>query len=246
MSAPAAPAPACSIATGRLLGRRPSAISHLARAGRYRRAVERRHLARRLRQRSRGRCAQPASTPQHVARHRLRRHLLAGRASGRDGAPSAGRPVRRSASATSSSGWIIAPPIRRGGSTPTGHRVLRYVGGTISPEMETPKLLWLQRTCPEIFDAAWQFFDLTDFLTWRPPAAWRAPSARSPANGPISRMSSAGTPSYFRASGSARWPTRALPGSARESSTGTPLGAADGAAAAEELGLQPGTPSAPA
>jgi D-ribulokinase len=48
-----------------------------------------------------------------------------------------------------------------------GHRVLDYVGGTISPEMETPKLAWLAKHQSASFDAAWQFFDLADFLTWR-------------------------------------------------------------------------------
>jgi len=49
----------------------------------------------------------------------------------------------------------------------TGHDVHKYVGGRISPEMETPKLLWLYENKRAVFDSAWQFMDLTDFLTWR-------------------------------------------------------------------------------
>lgn len=45
--------------------------------------------------------------------------------------------------------------------------VLRYVGGQISPEMETPKLLWLKRHLPDSFSRAAHFFDLADYLTFR-------------------------------------------------------------------------------
>jgi D-ribulokinase len=48
-----------------------------------------------------------------------------------------------------------------------GHEVLRYVGGAISPEMQSPKLLWLARHAPETFARAGHFLDLTDFLTYR-------------------------------------------------------------------------------
>jgi D-ribulokinase len=45
--------------------------------------------------------------------------------------------------------------------------VLRYVGGSISPEMEVPKLLWLKRHLRESFDRAGHFFDLADYLAFR-------------------------------------------------------------------------------
>lgn len=47
------------------------------------------------------------------------------------------------------------------------HPVLRYVGGRISPEMETPKLLWLKRHLPQSYAKAAHFFDLADYMTWR-------------------------------------------------------------------------------
>src|ERR1700736_5829927 len=45
--------------------------------------------------------------------------------------------------------------------------VLRYVGGSISPEMEIPKLLWLKRYLPSTYYAAGHFFDLADYLSFR-------------------------------------------------------------------------------
>jgi FGGY-family pentulose kinase len=51
--------------------------------------------------------------------------------------------------------------------TATRHRVLDFIGGTMSPEMETPKLMWLKRNLPETWVRAGKFFDLADFLTWK-------------------------------------------------------------------------------
>jgi FGGY-family pentulose kinase len=49
----------------------------------------------------------------------------------------------------------------------TGHRVLDFVGGAMSPEMEMPKLLWLKRREPSRWLRYRHALDLTDFLTWR-------------------------------------------------------------------------------
>lgn len=49
----------------------------------------------------------------------------------------------------------------------TGDDVLRHVGGVISPEMETPKLLWLKQHLPATYRDAGHFFDLADYLSYR-------------------------------------------------------------------------------
>lgn len=51
--------------------------------------------------------------------------------------------------------------------TASGHEVLDYVGGVMSPEMQVPKLMWLKRYLPESWRNARHFFDLADFLAFR-------------------------------------------------------------------------------
>ena len=127
----------------------------------------------------------------------------------------------------------------------TGHDVLKFVGGRISPEMETPKLLWLLENRPQVFAAAWQFFDLTDFLTWR-------------ATGDLSRSTCTVTCKWTYLAHERRWDESyfrtvglgvlADEGFARIGQTvvdpGTPLGNGLMANAAAELGLRAGTPVA--
>jgi FGGY-family pentulose kinase len=47
------------------------------------------------------------------------------------------------------------------------HDVLRYVGGRLSPEMETPKLKWLKSHLPQTWERAGKFLDLADYLVYR-------------------------------------------------------------------------------
>src|SRR5438876_2125565 len=49
--------------------------------------------------------------------------------------------------------------------------VLRYVGGSISPEMEIPRLLGLKRHLPSTYRSAGHFFDLADYLSFRATAS---------------------------------------------------------------------------
>lgn len=125
----------------------------------------------------------------------------------------------------------------------TGHDVLKYVGGRISPEMETPKLLWLKEERPEVFNRARQFFDLADFLTWK-------------STGDLSRSTCTVTCKWTYLAHDRRWdPTYfqqiGLGELADENfvrigtnivDPGTPLGQGLTVAAAADLGLVPGTP----
>jgi len=127
----------------------------------------------------------------------------------------------------------------------TRHPVLQYVGGTISPEMETPKLLWLKENRPQIFAAARHFFDLADYLTWR-------------ATGDLARSVCTVTCKWTYLAHEKRWDADyfrqiGLAELAEEDfarigqrivDPGTPCGDGLTAAAAEEMGLPVGTPVA--
>ncbi|MER8922240.1 FGGY-family carbohydrate kinase [Mesorhizobium sp. M0802] len=125
------------------------------------------------------------------------------------------------------------------------HAVLDYVGGTISPEMETPKLLWLRENLPATFDAAEHFFDLTDYLTWRSTGSLARSICTLTCKWTYLGHERRWDDAYFRAiglgaladEGFARIGTEIVEG-------GTALAQGLTGAAAADLGLLPGTPVA--
>lgn len=124
-----------------------------------------------------------------------------------------------------------------------GHRVLDYVGGVISPEMETPKLLWLKEELPSVYGAAWQFLDLADFLTWRASGSLSRSVCTVTCKWTYLAHENRWDDAYFRAIGLG---DLAEQGFARIGTqivgAGEPLAAGLTDAAATELGLLPGTP----
>ncbi len=131
------------------------------------------------------------------------------------------------------------------------HDVLRYVGGRVSPEMQTPKLLWLKQNMPDAWSKTAHFMDLPDYLTWR----CTGDTTRSlcttvckwtylghEVNGEKQTGISGWDADYFRAiglgdladEGFVRIGERVRP-------MGEPIGKGLTAAAAAELGLTPGT-----
>ena len=127
----------------------------------------------------------------------------------------------------------------------TGHDVLKYVGGRISPEMETPKLLWLLEHRPAVFAAAWQFLDLTDYLTWRATGDLARSTCTVTCKWTYLAHEQRWDESYFRAVGLG---VLADEGFARigqqVAAPGTPRGRGLTVDAAAELGLEAGTPVA--
>lgn len=121
--------------------------------------------------------------------------------------------------------------------------VLRYVGGSISPEMEIPKILWLKRHLRGSFERAGHFFDLADYLAYR-------------ASGSIARSTCTVTCKWNYLAHEQRWSALYFQRVGLEElvadkyvkigtdivAPGTPLGSGLTEAAARNFGLKAGTP----
>ena len=129
----------------------------------------------------------------------------------------------------------------------TGHAVLRHVGGIISPEMETPKLLWLKEHLPESYAAARQVFDLADYLTWRASGDTARSICTVTCKWTYLAHDDGWDDGYFREVGLAELieDNYARIGN-RIVEPGTALGGGLSPEAATDLGLKPGTPVAAA
>ena len=127
----------------------------------------------------------------------------------------------------------------------TGHEVLRYVGGKISPEMETPKLLWLKENKPAHFARTAHFFDLADYLTWRASGSLARSSCTLACKWTYLAHERRWADDFFHAIGLGELTAN---GHARIGTDivepGAALGQGLSAAAAGDFGLAPGTPVA--
>jgi FGGY-family pentulose kinase len=135
----------------------------------------------------------------------------------------------------------------------TRHEVLRYVGGVVSPEMQTPKLLWLKEHLPASWSRAARFLDLPDFLVYRATGAdvrslcttvckWTYVAGPQPAPGAPDERG--WRRDFFERVGLG---DLASEGFARIGTRVRPMGERAGVLTAEsarELGLAPGTPVA--
>ena len=125
----------------------------------------------------------------------------------------------------------------------TGHHVLDYVGGRVSPEMQTPKLLWLKENLPEYFASAGQFFDLVDFLTWSATGSLTRSACTVACKWTYLAHEDSWDSSYFRQIGLGELADEDYARIGQQiAAPGTPLGNGLTNAAAQALGLRPGTP----
>jgi D-ribulokinase len=121
--------------------------------------------------------------------------------------------------------------------------VLRYVGGSISPEMEIPKLLWLKRHLPSSYNKAGHFFDLADYLSFRATESTARSICTLACKWNFLAHEQRWSDSYFERIGLADLASDAYAKIGTEIvAPGTPLGRGLSHSAARELGLLEGTP----
>jgi D-ribulokinase len=121
--------------------------------------------------------------------------------------------------------------------------VLRYVGGSISPEMEIPKLLWLKRHLRRSFDGAGHFFDLADYLSFRATGSPARSTCTVTCKWNYLAHEKSWSAPYFQRVGLEEFVADKYRRIGTEIvAPGTPVGAGLSEQAARDLGLNPGTP----
>jgi D-ribulokinase len=121
--------------------------------------------------------------------------------------------------------------------------VLRYVGGSISPEMEIPKLLWLKRHLPSTYRSAGHFFDLADYLSFRATGSTARSICTLACKWNFLAHERRWSDSYFERVGLGDLASDKYTKIGNEIvAPGTPLGAGLTKSAAQDFGLLEGTP----
>src|SRR6202163_2925661 len=121
--------------------------------------------------------------------------------------------------------------------------LLPYVGGSISPKMEIPKLLWLKRHLPSSYNKAGHFFDLADYLSFRATESTARSICTLACKWNFLAHEQRWSGSYFERIGLADLASDAYAKIGTEIvAPGTPLGTGLSHSAARELGLLEGTP----
>ncbi|PKU22275.1 FGGY-family carbohydrate kinase [Telmatospirillum siberiense] len=127
----------------------------------------------------------------------------------------------------------------------SGHEILHYVGSTISPEMETPKLLWIKEKLPSAWQETAHFFDLPDFLTWKACGALSRSLCSTVCKWTYLGHEGRWDESYFRKIGLGQLADEGFRRIGRQVlPIATPAGDGLSATAAAQFGLTPGIPVA--
>lgn len=147
----------------------------------------------------------------------------------------AGRPLRKALL------WMDQRSYREADDiSATGDPTLRYVSGRVSPEWMLPKALWLKRNDPETYGRADRIVECTDWMMHRLTGEWTLSLNHVAVKWNYARPDGGWPLPLLRAVGlddlPAKWPERIIPLGRGEARLNP--------AAAEDLGLRPGTPVA--